>query len=45
MNTKMKKILVLWATPRSTSTAFFQVMKIRGDFITHFEPFGLSLLQ
>ena len=34
------KILVLWSTPRSTSTAFEWMMRQRGDFICHHEPFG-----
>lgn len=38
----MKKILALWAVPRSTSTAFERMMRERGDFIVHDEPFGLS---
>ncbi len=35
-----QRILVLWATPRSTSTAFEWMMRMRGDFITLHEPFG-----
>lgn len=38
----MKKILALWATPRSTSTAFECMMRERGDFKVLDEPFGLS---
>ena len=38
----MKKILALWAVPRSTSTAFERMMRERGDFLVHDEPFGLS---
>ncbi|MEO1430355.1 MAG: sulfotransferase family protein [Cyanobacteria bacterium J06633_8] len=38
----MKKILALWATPRSTSTAFERMMRERGDFLVFDEPFGLS---
>ncbi len=34
------RILVLWATPRSTSTAFEWMMRTRGDFVTLHEPFG-----
>jgi len=34
------RILVLWATPRSTSTAFEWMMRMRGDFVTLHEPFG-----
>ncbi|NKB61779.1 MAG: sulfotransferase family protein [Gammaproteobacteria bacterium] len=36
----MKKILVLWATPRSTSTAFEWMMRMRGDMTCFHEPFG-----
>ena len=36
----MKKILVLWATPRSTSTAFEWMMRQRGDMQCFHEPFG-----
>ncbi|NNF65453.1 MAG: sulfotransferase family protein [Acidimicrobiia bacterium] len=36
----MKPILVLWATPRSTSTAFEWMMRTRGDFDVLHEPFG-----
>lgn len=38
----MKKILALWAVPRSTSTAFERMMRERGDFSVHDEPFGKS---
>ncbi len=38
----MKKILALWAVPRSTSTAFERMMRERGDFCVHDEPFGKS---
>lgn len=38
----MKKILALWATVRSTSTAFEMMMRQRGDFLAFHEPFGLS---
>lgn len=34
------RILVLWATPRSTSTAFEWMMRMRGDFVCLHEPFG-----
>ncbi|WP_318698697.1 MULTISPECIES: hypothetical protein [unclassified Roseofilum] len=37
----MKKILALWALPRSTSTAFERMMQQRGDFLVLDEPFGL----
>lgn len=36
----MQKILVLWATPRSRSTAFEWMMRQRGDFTVYHEPFG-----
>ena len=36
----MSRILVLWATPRSTSTAFEWMMRQRGDFECLHEPFG-----
>jgi len=36
----MNKILVLWATPRSTSTAFEWMMRMRGDMTCFHEPFG-----
>ena len=36
----MHKILVLWATPRSTSTAFEWMMRQRGDMQCFHEPFG-----
>ncbi len=36
----MHKILVLWATPRSTSTAFEWMMRMRGDLACFHEPFG-----
>ena len=36
----MNKILVLWATPRSTSTAFEWMMRQRGDMNCFHEPFG-----
>ncbi len=36
----MHKILVLWATPRSTSTAFEWMMRQRGDMTCFHEPFG-----
>ena len=38
----MKNILALWAVPRSTSTAFERMMRERGDFGVHDEPFGQS---
>lgn len=36
----MQPILVLWAVPRSTSTAFEWMMRQRGDHSCHHEPFG-----
>ncbi len=35
----MNKIVVLWATLRSTSTAFEWMMRMRGDMICYHEPF------
>lgn len=32
--------LTLWATPRSTSTAFEWMMRERGDFVCHHEPWN-----
>ncbi|NET56701.1 MAG: sulfotransferase family protein [Symploca sp. SIO2E6] len=37
----VKKILALWAFPRSTSSAFETMMRQRGDFLVLDEPFGL----
>ena len=36
----MNPILVLWAVPRSTSTAFEWMMRMRGDMTCFHEPFG-----
>ena len=36
----MHNILVLWAVPRSTSTAFEWMMRVRGDMQCFHEPFG-----
>jgi hypothetical protein len=36
----MEKILALWATPRSTSTAFEKVMENRGDMTCFHEPYN-----
>lgn len=36
----MHDILVLWAVPRSTSTAFEWMMRMRGDMTCFHEPFG-----
>jgi len=36
----MHQITLLWATPRTTSTAFEWMMRMRGDMICFHEPFG-----
>ena len=36
----MHKIVVLWSTPRTTSTAFEWMMRMRGDMTCFHEPFG-----
>jgi hypothetical protein len=36
----VEPILVLWAVPRSTSTAFEWMMRMRGDLQCLHEPFG-----
>ncbi len=41
----MHEILVLWATPRSTSTAFEWMMRMRGDRTCFHEPFGEAWYQ
>lgn len=41
----MKKILALWAVPRSTSTAFEWMMRQRGDLTCLHEPFGEAWYQ
>jgi len=41
----MHRILVLWATPRSTSTAFEWMMRMRGDMTCFHEPFGEAWYQ
>ena len=41
----MHKILVLWAVPRSTSTAFEWMMRQRGDMQCFHEPFGEAWYQ
>ena len=41
----MHKILALWATPRSTSTAFEWMMRMRGDMACFHEPFGEAWYQ
>lgn len=38
----MSKILALWSTPRSRSTAFMFMMRQRGDFECFLEPFESS---
>jgi len=39
------QIHVLWATPRTTSTAFEWMMRMRGDMACFHEPFGLAWYQ
>lgn len=41
----MHPIHVLWATPRSTSTAFEWMMRMRGDMTCFHEPFGVAWYQ
>ncbi len=41
----MHKILALWAVPRSTSTAFEWMMRVRGDMTCFHEPFGEAWYQ
>ncbi len=41
----MHEIIVLWATPRSTSTAFEWMMRMRGDMACFHEPFGEAWYQ
>ena len=41
----MHPILVLWGTPRSTSTAFEWMMRTRGDMTCFHEPFGEAWYQ
>lgn len=41
----MHPILVLWAVPRSTSTAFEWMMRMRGDMTCFHEPFGEAWYQ
>ena len=41
----MHKILALWAVPRSTSTAFEWMMRVRGDMQCFHEPFGEAWYQ
>ena len=41
----MNKIIALWAVPRSTSTAFEWMMRMRGDLDCLHEPFGEAWYQ
>ena len=41
----MNKIIALWSTPRSTSTAFEWMMRQRGDLYCMHEPFGEAWYQ
>lgn len=41
----MKKIIALWAVPRSTSTAFEWMMRRRGDLTCFHEPYGEAWYQ
>ena len=41
----MRRILALWAVPRSTSTAFEWMMRMRGDMTCFHEPFGEAWYQ
>ena len=41
----MHKIVALWAIPRSTSTAFEWMMRMRGDMECFHEPFGEAWYQ
>ena len=41
----MNRILALWAVPRSTSTAFEWMMRMRGDMTCFHEPFGEAWYQ
>ena len=41
----MNKILALWAVPRSRSTAFEHMMRVRGDYTCLHEPFGEAWYQ
>jgi adenylylsulfate kinase len=45
IQTAMNQILALWATPRSTSTAFEWMMRQRGDYSCWHEPFGEAWYQ
>ena len=41
----MNPVYILWATPRSTSTAFEWMMRMRGDMACFHEPFGEAWYQ
>ena len=41
----MRKIIALWAVPRSTSTAFEWMMRRRGDMTCFHEPYGEAWYQ
>ena len=41
----MNPIYILWATPRSTSTAFEWMMRMRGDMACFHKPFGEAWYQ
>lgn len=41
----MKKIIALWAVPRSTSTAFEWMLRQRGDLTCFHEPYGEAWYQ
>ena len=41
----MRRILALWAVPRSTSPAFEWMMRMRGDMTCFHEPFGEAWYQ
>ena len=43
--TATRRILALWAVPRSTSTAFEWMMRMRGDMTCFHEPFGEAWYQ
>jgi hypothetical protein len=45
MEYQVNPIYVLWATPRSTSTAFEWMMRMRGDMACFHEPFGEAWYQ
>ena len=41
----MHPLIFIWATPRSTSTAFEWMMRQRGDLACFHEPFGMAWYQ